>query len=233
MSTIEVRESVVDYVGHVLHVRTVYLDGQLASDQFEPFTASCSSISSEICEECFCATGGGITTCGDRNIAVRRHGALVYWFFADVESLIPLRFHAPLDSVWSFAVDDYETQLQGSAERLPDFTFRDVRLLLGRGMIYPRQLGLYTIPDLEDDPQGRALLDNIQEVAPTESMTICESPEHFRTIRIGIETEGVPETIIEIGVVDGKPAVRFVANPGFPLWLTSELIQLRFANYLQ
>jgi hypothetical protein len=135
--------------------------------------------------------------------------------------------------VWSFPVESYESQLEGSTAELPDFDNADARSILNRGRIYPRHFGLYTIPELKDDPQGRALLEIIEEVAATNDMTICDAPVRFRTIRVGIETEGVPETIIEIGLVDRKPAVRFVANPGFPLWLASELIQQRFANYLQ
>jgi hypothetical protein len=233
MSTIEVHENTVSYIGRTLRVRAVYLDAQLASDEFEPFDASSDLINSGICKECYASTGGHITTCNDRNIAVRRHGDTVYWLFADCDWIHPLRIDVPLDRVWEFTVDEYETQLQGSADRLRDFTSADVRLLLGRGTIFQRHLGLYTIPELEDDPQGRNLLDIIEEVAATHDMTICDAPERYRTIRVGIETEGVPETILEIGSIDDKPVVRFVANPGFPLWLTSALIQQRFAGFVE
>jgi hypothetical protein len=77
------------------------------------------------------------------------------------------------------------------------------------------------------------LLDIIAEVAATGDLTICEAPERSRAIRIGIETDGVPETIVEIGAVDDQPAVRFVANSAFPLWSTSALVRERFAGYLQ
>jgi hypothetical protein len=146
-----------------------------------------------------------------------------------VRELLP---DVTLGHVWSFTVESYESQLDGSAAQLPGFTNEDMRSIFRRARIFPRQLGLYTIPELDDDPQGRGLLDIIQEIAATDNMTLCEAPASFHTIRIGIETGGVPETIVEVGNVSGACAVRFVANPEFPLWLTSDEIRRRFASYL-
>lgn len=233
MSAIEVHEKTIDYYGHALRVFAVYLDGQLASGDFERFKASSVLISSEICQECYAATGGGIVTCGEPDIVVRRHGDFVYWFLADREWVRPLIPDVALGHVWSFPVESYESQLEGSTANLPDFGSAEVRSILNRARIFPRQLGLYTIPEIEDDPQGRGLLDIIQEVAEAGDWTICEAPESFHAIRIGIETTGVPETIVEVGKVNRECAVRFVANPGFPLWLTSELIRQRFTRFVQ
>jgi hypothetical protein len=233
VSTLEIRDSTIHYKGHAILAFAVYLDGQLVSAAFERFNASSDEISTEICRDCSIERNGIGVSCGDANIAVRKHGDLVYCFLTDLDWIRPLLPDVAHGQVWSFPVASYESQLEGSTAQLPGFTNEDVRSILNRGRVFPRQLGLYTIPELDDDPQGRELLEIIQEVAATDDMTICETPTSFRTIRIGIETDGVPETIVEVGNTNDGCAVRFVANPGFPLWLTSEAIRKRFARYVE
>jgi hypothetical protein len=233
VSTLEISDSTIHYKGHAIPACAVYLDGQLVSGAVERFQASSEEIWTEICRDCSIERKGIAVSCGFANIAVRRHGDLVYWFLTDFDWIRPLLDDAAHGQVWSFSVTSYEAQLEGSTAQLPDFTSADARSILNRGRVFPRQLGLYTIPELEDDPQGRELLEIILEVAATEDMTLCDAPASFRTIRIGIETDGVPETIVEVGNVKGGCAVRFVANPKFPLWLTSEAIRERFARFVQ
>lgn len=230
MATIEVQENQIEYYGHALRVFSVRLDGQLVSDSFQRFDASTEAIASRICKECYASTGGGIATCGNADIAVRRHEDCIYWFLADHEYVEPLIPNVPLNHVWAFPLEDYELLLNGNASGLPDFNLADIKLILKRATIYRPELGLYTIPDLDDDPQGRRLLDVIARLldviarSSTTDLRICPPPADYRTIRVGIESEGIPETVVEIGMVNHRCAVRFVAHPSFPLWLTSDIL---------
>ena len=53
-----------------------------------------------------------------------------------------------------------------------------------------------------------------------------------RTILIGIEVPGVPEVVIELGRVHERCAVRFVSNPSFPAWVTSDAVERELASYV-
>jgi hypothetical protein len=227
---IDVFENQIEYYGHAMRVLAVQINGQLVSESFQLFDASTETIASQICEECYASSGGEIATCGQSDIAVRKHGNRIYWFLADHEYVTPLITNIPLNHVWAFPLDNYESQLNANTSRLPDFSSTDIRLILSRATIYPPELGLFTIPDLEADPQGRILLDVITQVINSDDLTICSAPENYRTIRIGIETEGIPETIVEVGIVDGRVALRFVAHPSFPLWLASDEIHRNLSS---
>lgn len=222
MATIAVQENRIEYYGHTLRALTVLIDGQLVSDSFQVFDASCEAIASRICEECYAATGGAIATCGHEDIAVRRHEDGVYWFLADHEHVVPLIENVALSHVWGFPQEQYEGELGGCADELPDFEAEDVRMLLNRATIYRPELGLFTIPDVENDSQGRLLLDVIAGASQANDLEVCSAPEQCRTIRIGIETEGIPEVIVETGIANRRRAFRLVSGPSLPVWLTSD-----------
>lgn len=222
VSTFEVRERQVDYYGHTLRVFAVRIDGQLVSDTFGRFDASADSITSEICEECYAATGGQIAICGEDNIAVRRHGDTVYWFLAVRERVVPMLDDVASNHVRSFPRRAYEKELSSDASPLRDFDSRDIHWILNLEPVYPAHLGLFTIPDVEDDPQGRRLLDVVARVVQSRDLVVCDAPAESRTIRIGIDTKGVPEVVVEMGKATRGYAMRLVANPGFPLWLTCD-----------
>ena len=202
----------------------VRIDGQLVSDSFQLFDASTEIIASHVCEECYAGSGGQIATCGHADIAVRRHEDTIYWFLADYEYVSPLTPNARLNQVWSFLLETYELQLNGDTSRLPDFSMADIQLILNRATIYPAEFGLFTIPDIDGDPQGRQLLDVIGRSITANDLVIVAAPETYRTITIGIESEGIPEVVIDVGVINRRCAIRFVAHPSFPLWLTSDEI---------
>jgi hypothetical protein len=230
VATIEVHKNEIEYYGRTLRVLAVRIDGQLVSDSFQLFDASTESIASDICEECYAATDGAIATCGHSNIAVRKHEDTIYWFLADHEYVAPLIPNVPLNHVWSFPLKNYELQLNAKTSCLPEFNSVDVQLILNRPAIYGPKLGLYTIPDVEGDPQGRMLLDVIAQAIKSVDLEICPAPENYRTIMIGIDSEGIPETVVEIGLVNHRCAMRFVAHPSFPLWLTSDEIHRDVAS---
>jgi hypothetical protein len=98
--------------------------------------------------------------------------------------------------------------------------------------IYPARLGLFTIPDLADDPQGRRLLDPISRIVEAAQMTICSAPASARRITVGIESPGIPEVIVELGRVERRCAMRFVQNPSFPLWVSAEKIHHELAHLI-
>jgi hypothetical protein len=230
VATIEVRENQIEYHGHTLRVLAVHIDHQLVSDSFALFDASSETVASHICAECYAAAGGELATCGHYDIAVRRREDTIYWFLADHEYVSPLMQDVPLNHVWSFPLENYERQLNANASGLPDFNLADIHLVLRRATIYRAELGLFTIPDVDDDPQGRLLLDVVARSIAADDLAICPPPDRYRTIRIGIETDGVPETVVEVGIVNQRCAMRFVAHPSFPLWLTCGEIQRNVAS---
>lgn len=219
---LEVSAAGLNYAGLVLQVRTVRIDGELISNTFPIVDASSESIPRRICEECYAASNGAIATCGDLDIAVRAHDQTVYWFAADREGASPLTSAAALSHIWSFPIADYETQFGGTASALPGFDPSDIRLILVRGAIYRPHLGLFTIPDLAGDPHGRQLLEVIEEASKSTDFAISPVPEQFRRVRIGLETKGIPETVLDVGVAGRQTAIRFRAHPSFPLWLTAD-----------
>lgn len=212
---------------------SVYIDGQLVSDSFQLFDAATETIASRICEECYAATGGAIVTCSGPDIAARRHASTVYWYLADHESASPLVPNVPLNQVWSFPSEQYESHLNGNSSRLPDFSSPEIQLILNRATIYRPELGLFTIPDIDDDPQGRQLLDFIAQCIASRDWKVCPAPETYRTITVGIEAKGIPEVVVQVGKVNEHGAICFVSNPSFPLWLTSERIERRVAAFAE
>ncbi len=235
MASLEVSEREIEYVGCSLRVFVVRVNGEVLSESFAPFDAASDELNLGICEECYAATRGSIMSCGGPDYAVRRHADTIYWFLTkggwDPEEddwCNNARDYDPtVDRDWKainvleFTVRDYETQVQGSSAGLPDFSADDLRLLLNRCRLFPWQLGLYTIPDLDGDSQGRLLLRGISQFVRKSEIALAMAPERFRTIRVGIETPGIPEVVFDLGESTQGIAIRLLENPNCPFWLTS------------
>jgi hypothetical protein len=228
MDTLSLRPSDIDYHGITLRVVLLEINGQTVFDQAAPFDASTTSIYSTICKECFASTNGGIASCGNPDIAVRRHDDVVSWYIVDPDFVPP---NVAPNQIWSFLRKDYERVLQNNASSLPDFTSEEIQTLLGRNSLFPSEMGLYTIPDLDDDPQGRKFLDSVDRVVTAGRFEITNTPASYFSVRVGIETTGVPECVVAIGMIDKLCSIRFVENPRFPLWLTSNEVQARMTHY--
>jgi hypothetical protein len=228
MANLEVMERTIEYSGSLLRVLAVRVDGELLSDSFAPFDAATNELHSRICEVCYGATRGSIVSCGPPDYAVRRRGDTIYWYRRDgYWSQDHLNDDETISGDWeavdmlNFSVVEYESCLQDSSAGLPDFNLEDVRFLLGRCRVFSSDLGLYTIPDLDDDPQGRRLLRGINQLIREGDLTLASAPAQFRTVRVGIETPGIPEMVVQLGRSKQVDVIRLVANPGFPFWLTS------------
>lgn len=223
-----VRSQVVEYHQIQLPVLCLELNGQFLSNRAAPFTAAADSIHTQVCEECYAGTCGQSPSCGQADIAVRRHGELIYWYLIDPD-INPANL--PPRQIWSFARADYEQQLSGNATSLPPFDSAEIECLLNRCNLFSPSLGLYTLPDLPADPQGRGFLAAVEHVVRAGGFEIAAAPAHSQLIRVGIETPGVPECVVELALHGERCVIRFVENPDFPLWVTSAEVQRQMARY--
>jgi hypothetical protein len=63
------------------------------------------------------------------------------------------------------------------------------------------------------------------------AVRVCEPPQMWTELRIGLELEtGFDECIWRVGKTEQGVAVQFLANPYFPLWLCGEAIDQAFAD---
>lgn len=191
----------------------VLVDGAVLTNSAEPFTAGQDLIILEQCLDC--------GMCGLPSLAVRRHGNHVLWFeyyetWSNDSSFVPIEFFA-------FDRDQYEAALgTGFSGDLPEVSGAYVASLIARRGFPDWCQGLYTIPDLEGDPQGRVTLRELREsfITDTERLGVVADREPKLRLRIGLERPGTPEAIYEIGDSDGELAVKLVWLPHCPVWIS-------------
>lgn len=191
----------------------VFVDDRLEASKAEPFAAGDDSI---ILDQCLCCG-----MCGMPEIEVRRLEDEVLWFRVDSE---PLRDLGPSwAEVRIFARDEYEAALgKDSTENLPEVSGKDVLAFVNEQRFPDWHDGLYTIPDIEEDPQGRVALRELRESLQADGDELFVVPAATTTLRlrIGLELPGTPEAVYEIGDDDGRLAVKLVALPTCPVWIT-------------
>ncbi len=229
MDTLRIAENTIDYEGIPLSVLAIEINGRRITDRAAPFTAAARVIYSHICLECFASTRGQLRSCSDADLEVRRDREEVYWFLANA-NCNPAGV-APAQ-VWSFDRGEYEQQLTGTASQLPPLAADEITELLQRNQPIPPNWGLYTTLDLPDDPQGREFLAAVNAILSRGDFVISHAPREFPTIRVGLESAGVPECVVEVGRVANRCALRFVEDPQFPLWVTSDEVDRLMIRYL-
>ncbi len=165
-----------------------------------------------------------------RRVSVRRAGEYALWLpllaseGADQTTLAePLVFHG---TQYTAAIDKAIKQMRESGFVLPD---------------HSRNGGWYTMTaaELRETLTGRHAHDaaQLQQAAILQRMRtaindlqdfdICEPPDAFNETRIAL-TDGT-DAIWRHSRVRGRVAVRFVANPAFPLWLHSPAFDAVFS----
>lgn len=238
MAELRIHPAPVEHGGFVVPLLAVEIDGHIVSAEFPPFDASAQSIGTTTCLECYVATHGKVTFCGSLPegidshdvIGIRRHQDQIYWFHQHDQWSCPIIPGFPKDHVWSFPVANYERELGGESSTLPDFSIEDILRILNMGVRFQPADGLFTIPEIDNDPQGRRLLRLIDEIARSDKLQLCQPPNETTSIRIGIESPGLPECCIQIGQNDRSYAILFEDNPAIPHWLTSTLIDERLCE---
>lgn len=203
----------------------VIVDGQTLTDCAHPFGAGDDLIIMRECDHC--------GYCGLPSVEVRRYGDQVYWYGHAPES----RGGDPWFDAGEFRAFDrleYETALgRGRTDDLPQMCSDDVHALT-RALSFPDwRDGLYTFPDLDEDLQGRVALRELWEsfIADRHDFFVVPAATRLR-LRIGLELPGTPEAIYEIGDDDGKLAVKLVALPTCPVWITGPALATWAAKML-
>lgn len=204
----------------------VIVDGRTLSDCAHPFDAGDDQIVMQECDHC--------GHCGHPSVAVRRYGGLIYWFGYVPEP----RGGDPFFDAGDFRAFDpaqYEAALgRGRVDDLPEMSRADVTALIAGRRFPDWHDALYTIPDLEGDPQGRVALRELAEAfrSDAEAFYVEDVSRSKLTLRIGLELPGTPEAVYEIGECDSGLAARPVALPDCPVWISGPALSAWAAKVL-
>jgi hypothetical protein len=240
---LEIQPNSVNYAQRTLDLVAIRIDGRELWDRSAPFNASTSEIHTSICEECYCAFGGVGGGCNvTPNVLVRRHGHIVYWYLVD-PFFNPIRSNSAIglekyptdlapNQIWTFSSTQYENALGGDVKVLGDFTSAESCELIGRSVLLPSALALYTEPTITGDELGREFLNSIECIVKAGGFEITDQPQSFIELTVGADSHGIPECRVQIGAVDGDCSVRFIEHPTFPLWLSSDEISRRLTRYV-
>lgn len=238
MSLIDVEPSDVEYGGRTVRLLAIKIDGKLVGSQFPPFDASATSIGTTTCLECFVATSGEIASCDSYPegldthdvIGIRRHKGKVVWFHQHDAWSCPIIPNADKHQMWFFDIDDYESKLGGDSSSLPDFNSTDIRRVIRLSDTPDPQKCIYRIPICKSDSAGRKLMTLIHDLANDDGLKIVDEPQDVIPYELGFERNCDPEVVFDVGVESDYYAIRLRKNPAFPLWITSNLLNQRFAE---
>lgn len=179
-----------------------------------PFAADADRIVLSECLECY--------HCGSPNTLVRQAGDAIVWLRSQDDFWPEFEF----GEAKVFARKHYESVLGGSAANLPQLSGREIRTEIQSQRLPQPRDGLYRIPEVADDSQGRTWLDRLIAaiLVLDDSVRIIEAPEEILEIRVGLEIPGVPEVVTQLGMVDNDVAVLLAALPRFPLWIADPVL---------
>jgi hypothetical protein len=230
MTTIGVERTEYEYAGRQLPVLRVRIEGTLFGEEFFPFDAASKEIYRHICPECYASAG--IPACGSPEFKVVQHNGQVYWL-CNLE-------HARLQSLaaaeqynFVFVSRYYEQQLGGSTQMLPSLLAADLELAWESIPKFPSKLGLFTLPEIEQDSQGRKMLELLAAVNFLQDAKLMNAPIQPHMFQVGIDLPGTPILELEWGRQDGCYQLRFPIKSLSGIWLRSKAIQQYGEQYLE
>ena len=201
----------------------VWIDGDVFTDNAEPFEASATKLVLEQCGYC--------GHCGTPAVAVRRLGDVILWIAAPEY----FGFVFQENEYRSFSVSDYEAALSGKSSDLPELSPAEVVRIFQRQTIPTWTNAIYRLPGCSTDPHGQVLLQAINRAERDNfaGLTAHASAESIATIRIGLEEPAAAETVLELGrVATGRTVIRFHQNPALPFWIASDGLSGELDRYL-
>jgi hypothetical protein len=177
----------------------------------KPFTASSDQIILNECVECY--------WCGCPNTWVRQAFDKIVWLRCPREDMEP---EFEFGEARVFERFDYERAIGGSAGLLPVISSLEICCELKSQRLLEAKTALYRIPDDFRDSQGRKWLEDLASCVKSldSKVALSEPPPVQFEVRVGVEVEGVPESIVRIGSTTEGWSILFVRNPRFPIWLT-------------
>lgn len=229
------------------------LNGKLLTDVALPFFATQSLIQLDI-DPC-----NPFLEDGNKFVFVRQSGRYVIWYGANDPELYyghtPDALHQNIltfDKAHYTAVIDAQAPTPEQVEiyrrpgalppdHLPDLKLDEIKqLFLDRYHNVDKTLAfaeaddaIYRIPEHPNDSRGYWLIYRLWKAileAENPAIAVCDPPETWIELRIGLDLPGVPEAVWWVGKIEGRAAVRFIAYPSFPLWLGGQAIETAFSN---
>jgi len=226
MDTLSIKPNIIYYAGIPLKVVRLIINGQEISDETAPFKASDSLVHPTICYECYAS--GSCPSCGDPFTFVRRQGEFIYWCL----TARGVGGKLSQNAIWKFSKANYESIASGSTAHLPVLTSQDIASVLTLSFPHHCDKGIYSIPELRGDSQGRGLLYLLEDIFEAKRFSLCSEPTQYRTITIGVEGNGVSECVVDVGMAEGRCCIRFSKTPTFSAWITSAEIHRSMTRYL-
>ncbi|AMV19357.1 hypothetical protein [Planctomyces sp. SH-PL14] len=207
------------------HLWKLWIDGELVSEDAEPFDAASNRLTLSQCDYC--------RHCGARDIAVRRLDEIILWIDA-ADPIWPNGRFAAHD-FRAFTAADYESALAGESRELPKLSSAELLRLVAAQTFPSWTSAFYRIPDSHADPHGQVLLQAINRAERDNfaGLTAHASAESIATIRIGLEEPSDAETVLELGrVATGRTVIRIRQNPALPFWISSDGLSGELDRYL-
>lgn len=240
MATLDVEPTPVKHGGHIVPLLAIKIDGETVSSEFPPFDASVSSIGISTCVECFVATGGEISFCGNVPdgldshdvIGIRRHQGKIVWFHQHDAWSCPIIPNVPKHHVWQFEIAEYESKLGGDSSKLPGFSATDIQRVIRLSRIPAPNNAIYRVPLSNSDRSGRRLMTLLHNLTTDDGLQIVDEPYNVITHEVGFELNCDPDVLLDVGTVGDTYALRLKRNPAFPFWITSDTINQRFPEFV-
>lgn len=198
----------------------VFIDQKCIATQALPFEAWYNMIELAA-NECMPYWGEG-----SNYMAVRKSGSYILWFEMSDYDEERLDKIFPRSSIFIFDTQQYATAINKvtsliSEHQLPEDLLADeLRTVLKTLFPGDLDLPLYRIPEADDDPRGKRLFRNVLNAIGNETLQICEPPEQYVELRIGLDFQNSEEAVWLVGKVKDDVAILFITEPYFPAWVS-------------